>query len=301
MNNQKYDAVFEGGGVKGIALIGALKRLEEKNIELSRVAGTSAGAITAALIAAGYKADEIKDILWKKNFNDFANAKIFVKKRWRIFFSWHIFNLVSLLFARTGYGIFSTDAFYEWIKGLLKTKGITDFKSCPIYLRVFAVDLLRQKLLQYDKDICPDLEVAEAIRRSMSIPLFFHAKVEKEALIVDGGVLANYPIDTFGDKDKLVSTIGLKLISKNELLPPSCPKNIFAYIMRIFETMQVAKERIHVKEAYWAKTIPIPTGKISTIKFDLTEKDKQFLWDSGFQAAEKAIKEGLLTEYGRKS
>ena len=49
MNNKKYDAVFEGGGVKGVALIGALERLEEEGIEFGRAAGTSAGAIAAAL------------------------------------------------------------------------------------------------------------------------------------------------------------------------------------------------------------------------------------------------------------
>ena len=79
MNNKKYDAVFEGGGVKGVALIGALKRLEEEEIGFGRVAGTSAGAVTAALVSARYKAEEIRDILWNKNFNDFAN--IFLKRK----------------------------------------------------------------------------------------------------------------------------------------------------------------------------------------------------------------------------
>jgi len=300
MNNKKYDAVFEGGGVKGVALIGALKRLEEEGIEFGRVAGTSAGAIAAALVSAGYKAEEIKDILWNKNFNDFANVEVFVRKKWRIIFSHYIFHLLSLFFSSAGYGVFSTDKFYNWIKGLLKERGVTDFKSVPIYLRVFAVDVFNQQLLQFDRDASPNLEVAEAVRMSMSIPLFFRAKVKKNALIVDGGVLANYPIATFSGKGSLVSTIGFKLISKDEILPPSFPKNILAYLMRIFETMQTAHEKVYVEEAKWARTIPIPTGSISTIKFDLTEEDKKFLWDSGYNAADKAIKKGLLTEQGRR-
>lgn len=299
MNNKKYDGVFEGGGVKGVALIGAVKRMEEEGIEFSRVAGTSAGAISAALIAARYKANEVKDLLWRKNFNDFANIQVFTKKRWGILFSSYIFKLVSLFFLRKGYGVFATDNFYLWIKDLLEQKGITDFKSTPVYLRIFAVDVLRQRLLQYDKDLTPDMEVAEAVRRSMSIPLFFKAKKQEDALIVDGGVLANYPISTFGDRDSLISTIGFKLISKGETLPPSFPGNVLAYIMRIFETVQKAHERTHVEKAEWARTIPIPTGKISTIKFDLTEDEKQFLWEAGYDAAEKAIKDGVLTEKGR--
>jgi NTE family protein len=300
MTKKKYDAVFEGGGVKGVALIGALKRLEEEGIEFGRVAGTSAGAIAASLVASGYKAEEIKDILWNKNFNDFANVKVFIRKKWRIVFSPYILNLLSLFFSSAGYGVFSTDKFYIWVKGLLKEKGVTDFKSVPIYLRVFAVDVFNQQLLQFDKDVSPHLEVAEAVRMSMSIPLFFRAKVKKKALIVDGGVLANYPIATFSAEGSLVSTIGFKLISKDETLPPSFPRNILAYLMRIFETMQTAHEKVYVEEAKWARTIPIPTGTISTIKFDLTEEDKKFLWDSGYNAADKAIKRDLLTEQGRR-
>ena len=122
MSNKKYDAVFEGGGVKGVALIGALKRLEEEGIEFGSVAGTSAGAIAAALVAVGYKAEEIKDILWNKNFCDFANIGIFKKKGF-----WGVLHLISYLLSlfrlSAGYGIFSTDKFYNWIKGLLKEGG----------------------------------------------------------------------------------------------------------------------------------------------------------------------------------
>jgi len=300
MNNIKYDGVFEGGGVKGIALIGALKRLEEEEVEFSRIAGTSAGAITAALVSAGYRAGEIKNILWKKDFNEFADIKTLTGQKWyRIIFSRHIWYFITVFLKAFGYGAFDTKNFYRWIRDLLKEKDVTDFKSCPTYLRVFAVDIVKQELLQFDKDCTPDLEVADAIRMSMSIPIFFRAKIKQDAFIVDGGVLANYPIATFGDKEELRTTIGFKLISKDETLPPRVPGNILSYFMRIFETMQVAHERIYVEKAKWARTIPIPTGTISVVKFDLTGEEKQFLWDSGYKAADKAIKEGLLTEQGR--
>lgn len=300
MDKKKYDIVFDGGGVKGIALIGALERVKQEGISIDRVAGTSAGAVAAALVAAGYSLAEVRDILWTKDFNDFANITIFLKRKWRIIFSRYFFDLLSLFFSGSGYGVFDTKKLYIWIKNLLARKGVTDFKSVPFYLRVFAVDVLRQRLLQFDKDICPDLEVAEAVRMSMSLPLFFKARIKEKALIVDGGILANYPIDTFSDKDKLISTVGFKLISEDQTLPESFPRNIFAYLMRIFETMQIAHERIHVEEAKWAKTIPIPTGNIPIIKFDLTEEEKQFLWKSGFNSADKAIQKGLLTPQGRR-
>lgn len=297
MTDKIFDGVFEGGGVKGVALIGALKRLEEEGVSFKRVAGTSAGAITAALYAAGYGINEIKDIICSKDFNDFADVRNFFKNKLHVI-AWHF---LTLLLSPTGYGAFSTDKFYEWIKKLLADKGITDFKSLKdIYLRVFAVDIVNQKLLQFDKDVSPDLEVADAVRQSMSIPLFFQAKCAKDLFVVDGGVLANYPIDTYNDQGGLTTTIGLKLISEEATLPPSTPSNILAYIMRIFETMQFANERIHVEEAKWAKTIPIPCGTISPINFNLKDEEKKFLWDSGYSAAQKAIDEGVLTKEGRK-
>ncbi|MFA5259680.1 MAG: patatin-like phospholipase family protein [Candidatus Omnitrophota bacterium] len=296
-----FDGVFEGGGVKGIALIGALKRLEEEQAVFGRVAGTSAGAITASLVAAGYKIDELKDAVWNKDFNDFADVRsLFRQGAWKFVFSKNVIRLWTLFSPWGGYGLFSTDAFYAWIKGLLKEKGMTDFKSTQTYLRVFAVDIVHQTLLPYDRDTSPDMEVAEAVRQSMSIPLFFRGRYfKKNAFIVDGGVLANYPIDTFNDQGGLATTIGLKLISDEHTLPPKVPSNVLTYLLRIFETMQGAHERIHVEEANWARTIPIPTGKISTIDFDLSEEDKKFLWDSGYAAAEKAIKEGVLSPQGR--
>lgn len=297
----KFDGVFEGGGVKGIALIGALKRLEEEGVVFGRVAGTSAGAITASLVAAGYNVDELKAIVWDKDFNDFADVRtLFSQGIWKFIFSRNVLRLWSVFVRWGGYGFFSTNAFYEWVKELLKDKGITDFKSLKTYLRVFAVDVINQTLVAYDKDTTPDVEVSEAVRQSMSIPLFFRGSFKENAFIVDGGVLANYPIDTFNDQGGLDTTIGLKLISDEQTLPPKVPSNILTYLLRIFETMQVAHERVHVEEAQWAKTIPIPTGTVSTIDFNLKDADKQFLWDSGYNAADKAIKENVLTDKGRR-
>ena len=298
MNKIIFDGVFEGGGVKGIALIGALKRLEEEGVVFGRVAGTSAGAITASLVAAGYKVDELKAIVWNKDFNDFADVRNFFKAKWYKV----VLKVLPLLFPFSGYGIFSTRNFYSWIKELLKDKAITDFKSVKTtYLRIFAVDIVSQVLKQYDRDLTPDMEVAEAVKLSMSIPFFFQGKYQQDTFIVDGGVLANYPIDTFNDQGGLATTIGLKLISDEQTLPPKVPSNILTYLLRIFETMQVAHERVHVEDAQWAKTIPIPTGIVSTIDFNLKNADKQFLWDSGYNAADKAIKSGVLTEAGRNS
>src|SRR5579864_2704485 len=70
------DAVFEGGGVKGIGLIGALSVVESRGFSWGNVAGTSAGAIVASLVAAGYKATELKQIVGSLNYNSFKDPTL---------------------------------------------------------------------------------------------------------------------------------------------------------------------------------------------------------------------------------
>lgn len=70
----KADAVFEGGGVKGIGLVGALSVAEEKGYRWQNVAGTSAGAIVAGLVAAGYSAAELQEIMAELDYRKFKDA-----------------------------------------------------------------------------------------------------------------------------------------------------------------------------------------------------------------------------------
>ena len=63
MNDKFCDLVCEGGGIKGIALLGAIYYLNEQGYEFKKIAGTSAGAIVASLLAVGYKGNELKDAI----------------------------------------------------------------------------------------------------------------------------------------------------------------------------------------------------------------------------------------------
>jgi predicted acylesterase/phospholipase RssA len=75
----KADAVFEGGGVKGIGLVGTVYEIENAGYEFENLAGTSAGAIVASLLAVGYKSEEIKRELERLNYNDFKDEGLLDK------------------------------------------------------------------------------------------------------------------------------------------------------------------------------------------------------------------------------
>ena len=72
-HKKEYFAIFAGGGVRGAAYIGAIKALEELDINLTGYASSSVGAIIAALIAVGYKHEELKELLFKLNYSKFKD------------------------------------------------------------------------------------------------------------------------------------------------------------------------------------------------------------------------------------
>ena len=75
-NNIKYNCIFGGGGIRGMCYIGAIKALKEFNIELNSIAGSSVGAVFAALYAIGYNEDEIRDLFFDFNLNMFRDLNI---------------------------------------------------------------------------------------------------------------------------------------------------------------------------------------------------------------------------------
>src|SRR3954447_25337304 len=174
---QQVDLVLEGGGVKGIGLVGALAVLEEQGWQPACVAGTSAGAITAALLAAGYRAKELQEMLLELDFHAFED------RGWEDRIPGG--ELLSVLKDK---GVFEGDYLRDWIGELLATKGIRTFADLRgdddeegrrYRLRVIASDVTSRRLLALPQDathigLDPDaLPVADAVRMSMSIPLFF--------------------------------------------------------------------------------------------------------------------------------
>ena len=113
-NNLLADAVFEGGGVKGIGLVGAVAVAEEKGYQWENVAGTSAGAIVAALMAAGYSAAEMKEIIEELDYNRLKDTSILDKVPL-------VGPVASLIFEK---GIYEGRFFEKWMRGLLRKKNV---------------------------------------------------------------------------------------------------------------------------------------------------------------------------------
>jgi NTE family protein len=311
------DLVFEGGGVKGIGLAGALATLEEREYKPKNIAGTSAGAITAALLSAGYSAAELREIIITLDYRQFQDRawedKVPLVER----------SLSMLL----DLGLYEGDRFLEWMRERLEAKGVRtfadlvhdEFADDPRYrsrLQVIASDVTMRELLVLPRDarklgIEPDeLEVALAVRMSMSIPVFFEpVRIENPEtgqthVIVDGGMLSNFPVWLFDCEDGDVPdwpTFGLLLVEPKPELPIGArlpkakmtghgPGAVVDYVKALAQTMMEAHDRLYVAQANYARTIPIPTLGVGTTEFDLSRERALALYDSGRWAAEKFLK-----------
>ena len=186
--------------MKGIAYSGALAVLEQRGIlrRIKRVGGTSAGAINASLLALGYSLGEIRDILANLDFRNFMDD------------DWGVLRDAKRLVR--DFGWYKGDFFRQWMAHLVEAKtGNPDSTFADLAkrrgkpkLHLVATNLATRLSQVYSKDHSPALPVADAVRRSMSIPLFFASVRESGNLFVDGGVLDNYPIRLF-DREKYVA------------------------------------------------------------------------------------------------
>ena len=199
--------MFEGGGVKGIGLVGAMPVVEAAGYQFANVAGTSAGAIVATLVAAGYRAAEIRGILTDLDFITLMDAPPLGR----------IPVLGPAADELTQLGLYQGDVFQKMMGDLLATKGIRIFRDLiaddsaederfRYRVRVVASDVTRGTMLVLPQDIRDynmrpdDLEVALAVR--MSIPLFFRPVRLRNpdgetSVVVDGGILSNFPVELF--------------------------------------------------------------------------------------------------------
>src|SRR5579883_1311054 len=306
---QNVDYVMEGGGVKGIGLVGALSVFEEVGYECVNVAGTSAGAIVSTLLAAGYSAAELKPIIMNLDFSTFTDTS----------FVGHIpfvGKFVEELFAE---GLYNGDVFLNLMRDLLAKKGVHTFRDliCPetadddryrFKARVVATDISRGCMLVLPQDardygMAPeDLEVALAIRMSMSIPFFFKPVKFKDSYIVDGGVLSNFPVELFDSAGVPEwPTFGIKLAASPGDNPAARVRHPIhgpiSELAALFFTAQEAHDAYYLKNDKYVRTTLVDTLNVATTDFQLQAEQKEALYASGAKAARDFLSRWDFEQY----
>jgi len=323
-NELMADAVFEGGGAKGIAYAGALEIFEQAGYQWKNLAGASAGAITAALLAVGYPAKEIRKILEERiDYQRFRDAKgignipyvgpylnLLIKKG--MYKGDYFLDMMRTLL-REGMAKYHPDkkidgevTFGDLIVDKEPDDSMEDYEDRYKYrLQVVVSDISTNRMVILPREskerfgVEPEeLEVALSVRMSGSFPFVFEPVPFKDAnnrkhLLVDGGMLSNFPISLFdspGEQVPTWPTFGFLLWEPGSERPYKRISWIGSMAMALIKTMTAAHDRKAIEEITNSRILKIPTGKYTTTDFDLDRKDVEWLCDSGEKAAERFLK-----------
>lgn len=302
-----HNLVFEGAGIRGIAYCGAVAELENtgRMPGVKKVAGTSAGAIAALLVALGYSAEEMQAIIAGTNFRKFNDGRYFFPggiHRTNKFFGWYRGLRVerwieALIEKKTGDASISFSALYE--------KG---FKE----LYITGTNVNKQQLVIFSRHHYPNMKVKDAIRISMSIPFYFEAVfIDKNGLVVrhpkdrqgldvfiDGGLTGNFPIQVFdssGTADP--HTLGFRIdrdeqiqMDKGARTIAPMPVNSFKEYAGAFYNMIIENlNRQQLTNEDWRRTVSISDGKIGPRIRKLSAAEIKILTDNGRAATRKFL------------
>lgn len=254
--------IVKGGGVKGLAFAGALIELERYYI-FDRYVGTSAGAITAALLAAKYSPQHLVTILREKDLREFLDSPIW----------WWPLNLLAR------WGLHKGDAFKTWIDDLLREKlrkeGPIQVSDLP-GLRIYAAQAGRGALPFDSSTDRRETAAAFAVRCSMSIPVLFVPQLIEGHRVYDGGLRANFPVRQFLATNPHSPFIALFL---------SGTRGKSGSFVSDIATIFLEGEDAEVVDSHSDNVVRIDTAPVGFADFWISPIEKEFLLSAGRAAA----------------
>ena len=294
----KADLVLEGGGVKGLGLVGAVLELMRAGYTFPRVAGTSAGSIVAAFLAAGATADGLAGIMQRLDYSRVPDRG-------------GVPGLGEGIGLLGRSGVHPGDYIHGFVRDELEQLGVTTFADLkrrdaeqPYKLVVTATDITRGRLLRLPwdyklLDLDPDEQlVADAVRASISIPLFFEPVQLGDRTVVDGGVLSNFPIEIF---DRAGAprwpTFGVKVIpdapEATALVFPGLPLPQLPplrLLTQVVTTALLGHDQTYLDQpCVRRRAIQVDTSAVGIVEFHADERKRAQLVANGERAAREFL------------
>lgn len=308
------DLVLEGGGVKGLALVGAVSVFAGAGYTFPRVAGTSAGAVVGSVVAALQHAGEplsrLEDVARSLDYRKLRDRGLLGRIAGPLS---PVVDGLSLAFES---GIFEGEYLHDWLTGTLRDLGVSTFGDLrrqdpgddrtgstieqSYGLVMTASDLSRRRLVRLPWDyplygLDPDEQpVADAVRASASIPFYYEPITLRSpdkgvSTLVDGGVLSNFPIALFDRTDGRTPrwpTFGVRLSSKpgrTQSQPVAGPVSL---ALAVVETLIEACDAQHIDDpCVQARSVFVDTSGTSAVDFTIPEEQKAELVAAGATAA----------------
>lgn len=312
---QYTNLVFEGAGIRGVAYAGIIQELEQKHMlkEVKRVGGTSAGAIAALTLSLGYSGKEIEDIIYKTRMQQFNDG--------RFFFAGGLSRM------NKRYGWYRGKAFTRWLEKIIDHKtGNADITFRQLHDRNFrdlivtGTSLNNQKLVIFSVATYPDMKVKDAVRISMSIPLYFEAvRIDSAGrvidsrkakggydIMVDGGFTGNFPIFLFdstaaGTTQRISNghTLGFRIDTPQQIdydagrngLAPVPIRRFKNYMGACYTFVIENLNRCTLTDDDWKRTVSISSGTVGPKIRKLSIEEKDMLMNNGRQALRQYLQE----------
>lgn len=333
--------VFEGGGILGIAYLGVLDYMFRNGWmeNMIRVAGTSAGAITACITSFNLPFANIKQIVNTLDYNkipsksELDNIKFIPEDiKYGIEKLFGDINCIYRLISN--YGWFSTEYFYNWIKEVIDdqfdfTKKLppytfADFKNPYLHknnhpfldLYIVGTNMSMKESKVFSYETTPTMEVAQAVRISMSVPLFFEAVITEEEdkfgesidnVFCDGGVMNNYPLNLFDSTEfnselhagTNMETLGVRFTNG---LKYNYIDNLLKYIESLLRVSSYIQQQSYESNPLnRERSIIIDKKDVAPLDFNVTANDStyRFLYHQGYDAARAFFSDGRLKGFYR--
>ena len=312
----RADLVLEGGGVKGVGLVGSVATLARAGYAFPRVAGTSAGAVVGAFVVALQRAGEplerLEDVARSLDYRRLRDRGLVGRSAGPLA---RVVDGLSLAFDG---GVFEGDYLRSWVRGALGDLGVRTFgdlrqeddgSALPpehrYSLLVTASDVSRKRLVRLPWDypvygLDPDeQEVADAVRASASIPFFFEPVTLRShragggplvSTLVDGSVLSNFPIALFDRTDGRPPrwpTFGVRLSMRpGGKVQTTEVRGTVSLALSLVETMLEACDAQHIDDpCVLDRSIFVDTGGVSPVDFAISDEVQEQLLLAGHEAA----------------
>jgi len=309
MSTVRVDLVCEGGGVRGIGLVGAVDALAAAGYRFPRVAGTSAGAIVASLIAALQAAGEpltrLSEIMRTIDYRKLLDRNLIG----------HVPLIGGGLSLLVSDGVYRGAYLEQLLAGLLGDLGVRTFgdlrtgeepEQFAWSLVVAASDLSRRQLVRIPWDLDSygidpdDFSVARAVHASSAIPYIFEPVRVSGATWVDGGLLSNFPVELFDrpDGQSRWPTFGIRLSARPGIPPTHPVHGPVSLGIAAIETLVSNQDNAYIDDSCTVRrTIFVPADEVSPIDFDITAAQREALYQRGLRAGQQFLQTWNYADY----
>lgn len=261
----KIRVALSGSGTKAPAHVGALAAVEDAGYEIVELAGTSGGALCAALYACGMRASALRALVMAMDW-----APLMAISPWSIL---------------TGRGYCSGDAL---LKFMAEQTGGKTFSDLTVDLTIMASDVSSEVPYRFDRHLTPNIPVALAGRASASIPIVFVPVLIDGAVLMDGGLVVNLPVDLLTVDS--IPRLGVELTSQCEPFKLG-HHGLNKVVPHLIDLMIQSTEDAHIElgKLKGAQVVQVDTSFASPLDRKMLLATRQRLYANGYAATAAAL------------